>query len=85
MYIRSNCQSDAAVIKAAYRTLVNYFPTQSPTLTSFYTEALALIPDGAGNTNGQAVGPAAATNIINLRTGDGRLTPIGVTSSFPTL
>ncbi len=73
------------MVEAAYRTLVNYFPSQAATLDSFYTEALALIPDGTPKTTGQAVGLAAATNIINLRTGDGRLTPIGVTSSFPTL
>ena len=77
--------TDAAVVEASYRTLVNYFPAQAATLGSFYTEALALIPDGASKTAGQAVGLAAATNIIALRTGDGRLTPIGVTSSFPTL
>lgn len=77
--------TDAAAVEAAYRTLVYYFPVRAPTLNSFYTEALALIPDGAPKTAGQAVGMAAATNIINLRTGDGRLTPIGVTSSFSTL
>src|SRR5437870_2729256 len=81
----SGASADAAVVEAAYRTLVNYFPSQAATLDSFYTEALALIPDGTPKTTGQAVGLAAATNIINLRTGDGRLTPIGVTSSFPTL
>src|SRR5438128_3595189 len=77
--------TDAAVVEAAYRTLINYFPAQAATLGSSYTEALALIPDGTPKTTGQAVGLAAATNIINLRTGDGRLTPIGVTSSFSTL
>jgi hypothetical protein len=64
---------------------VNYFPGQSAALTSLYTDALALIPNGAAKTAGQVVGLTAATNIINLRTGDGRLTPIGVTSLFPTL
>src|SRR4029453_7192606 len=48
-------------------------------------EALGLIPDGAAKVDGRAVGLAAASNIIALRTGDGRMTPIGVTSSFPTL
>src|SRR5712691_6805975 len=81
----SGASTDAAVVEAAYRTLVNYFPSQAATLDSLYTQALALIPDGTPKTTGQAVGLAAATNIINLRTGDGRLTPIGVTSSFPTL
>lgn len=81
----SGASTDAAVVEAAYRTLVNYFPSQAATLGSSYAEALALIPDGAPKTAGQAVGLAAATNIINLRTGDGRLTPIGVSTSFPTL
>src|SRR5438874_8676210 len=81
----SGASSDAAAVEAAYRTLVYYFPGQAATLNSFYTEALALIPEGGSKTAGQAVGLAAATNIINLRTGDGHLTPIGVTSSFSTL
>jgi hypothetical protein len=49
-----------------------------------YTEALSLVPDGIAKSNGQAVGLAAATALIQSRSGDGRLTPIGVTSSFPT-
>jgi hypothetical protein len=76
---------DAAVVEAAYRTLVHYFPSQTGTLDALYTEALGLIADGTAKIDGQAVGLAAATNIITLRGGDGRMTPIGVTSSFPTL
>jgi VCPO second helical-bundle domain len=76
---------DAAVVEAAYRTLVNYFPSQAGNLTALYTEALGLIDDGTPKDAGRAVGLAAATSIIALRTGDGRMTPIGVTSSFPTL
>src|SRR5215467_180716 len=81
----SGASTDAAVVEAAYRTLVYYFPGQATTLDSFYTQALALIPDTAAKTAGLAVGLAAATNIINLRAGDGRLTPIAVSSPFPTL
>jgi hypothetical protein len=77
--------ADAAAVEAAYRTLIYYFPGQAVTLDTFYTEALALIPDGASKTVGLAVGLAAATNILSLRAGDGLQTPIGVTSSFPTL
>ena len=77
--------ADAAAVEAAYRTLIYYFPGQAATLDTFYTEAVALIPDGASKTAGLAVGLAAATNIISLRAGDGLRTPIGVTSSFPTL
>jgi hypothetical protein len=81
----SGASIDAAVVEAAYRTLVNYFPAQAGNLSLLYTEALGLIPDGIAKNDGQAVGSAAATNIITLRRGDGRMTPIGVTSSFPTL
>jgi len=76
---------DAAVVEAAYRTLVNYFPSQAGTLDALYMEALGSIADGTAKIDGRAVGLAAATNIITLRSGDGRMTPIGVTSSFPTL
>jgi len=76
---------DAAVVEAAYRTLVNYFPSQAGTLGALYTEALGSIADGTAKNDGQAVGLAAATNIIDLRSGDGRMTPIGVSTPFPTL
>jgi hypothetical protein len=76
---------DAAVIEAAYDTLVHYFPLQSASLYETYTEALAAIPDGIAKSNGQAVGLAAATQIMLSRNGDGRLTPLGVTSAFPEL
>jgi hypothetical protein len=74
--------TDAAVIEAAYDTLVNYFPANTATLNPLYTAALAGIPDGTAKTNGQAVGLAAAAAVIALRTGDGRLTPIATTSPF---
>jgi hypothetical protein len=56
-----------------------------PRLDAFYAEALSEIPPGQAKTDGQAVGLQAANDIIALRSGDGRMTPIGVTSSFPTL
>src|SRR5947209_7833870 len=77
--------SDAAVVEAAYRTLLNYFPSQAAALGDQYTEALALIPDGAAKRDGQAVGLAAANDIISLRSGDGRMTPIGTTASLTPL
>jgi hypothetical protein len=80
----AGASADAAAVEAAYRTLIYHFPGQATTLDAFYTEALALIPDGTSKTDGLAVGLAAATNIITARAGDGLRTPIGVTSSFPT-
>jgi hypothetical protein len=56
-----------------------------PTLDGFYAEALAAIPAGQAKTYGQAVGLQAANDVIALRGGDGRMTPIGVTSPFRTL
>src|SRR5262249_6297055 len=77
---------DCAIVEAGYRTLVNYFPSQAVTLGALYAEALSnfggCTADGGGGTG---VGLQAANDIIALRTGDGRMTPIGVTSSFPTL
>ena len=74
---------DAAVIEAAYTVLRTHFPAQSAALDGWHTEALALISDGPGKVDGRTVGAAAAQEIIDLRTGDGRLTPIGSTSGFP--
>src|SRR5438477_3747187 len=43
---------DAAVISAAYNTLVFYFPDQSASLTAQYMAALAVIPDGQAKEDG---------------------------------
>jgi hypothetical protein len=86
---------DAAVVEAAYRTLSTYFPSSCNTtnaacmalgasLLADYTTAMGVIPGGTAKTNGMTVGAAAAAGIVALRTGDGRLTPIGTTSSFET-
>ena len=86
---------DCAVVEAAYRTLRFYFssvPVLVANLDANYAEALSpsnldgCTADGGAGT---AVGLAAANEVINNRTTgpnpDGRMTPIGVTSSFPTL
>jgi PAP2 superfamily len=80
---------DCAVVEAAYRTLRYYFssfPGLVANLDGYYAEALSnfggCTADGGAGT---LVGQTAATNIIELRTDDGRMTPINVTSSFPTL
>jgi hypothetical protein len=80
---------DCAAVEAAYRTLRYYFssfPSLVANLDAYYAEALfnfgGCTADGGAGTG---VGLQAANDIIALRTGDGRITPIGVTSSFPTL
>lgn len=74
---------DAAVIEAAYTVLRTHFPAQSAALDGWHTEALAQIANGGAKVDGRTVGAAAAQEIIDLRTGDGRLTPIASTSDFP--
>ena len=86
---------ECAVVEAAYRTLRYYFssfPVLVANLDANYAEALSpsnldgCTADGGAGTG---VGLAAADQVISNRTTgpnpDGRLTPIGVTSSFPTL
>jgi hypothetical protein len=79
---------DCAVVEAAYRTLRYYFaasPALVANLDAYYAEALSNL-DGctADGGAGTLVGQTAATDIIELRADDGRMTPINVTSSFPT-
>src|SRR3954449_11831792 len=86
----SGASLDCAVVEAAYRTLRYYFSTFPGLVASLdgnYAEALS--PSNLNGCTGDAgkgtsVGLAAANSIITLRTGDGRLTPIGTTSSFET-
>jgi hypothetical protein len=86
---------DCAVVEASYRTLRYYFasfPTLVANLDADYAEALApsnldgCTSDGGA---GSGVGVAAANEVIENRTTgpdpDGRLTPVGVSSSFATL
>ena len=86
---------DCAVVEAAYRTLPYYFssfPVLVANLDADYAEALSpsnlnrCTADGGAGT---ALGLAAASEVIHNRTTgpnpDGRMTPVGVTSSFPTL
>src|SRR6267378_2489634 len=66
--------ADAAVIEAAYRTLLNYqgdVVVAGTTLTAKYNVALAALP-AAGKAEGMAVGAAAAADLIALRASDGR-------------
>jgi hypothetical protein len=63
---------EAAVIAAAYGTLVYYFPDEAASLTTQYTASLGVITDGAAKTDGIQVGQAAANGIITLRLSDGR-------------
>ena len=91
--VPSGASVDCAVVEAAYQTLHYYFsafPALIATLDADHAEALSNLggcaADGGGGT---AAGLAAANEVIyNRTTGpnpDGRTTPVGVSSSFPTL
>jgi hypothetical protein len=71
---------DAAVVEAAYTTLRHYFPARAHELDALHTEALGLIASGGAKEEGRATGIAAAEALIQLRTGDGLVTPIASTS-----
>jgi hypothetical protein len=62
----------AAVVAAAHKVLVTYFPYAQATLDAAYANSLAQIPDGKAKTNGIAYGIRAADNLITLRAHDGR-------------
>ena len=74
---------EAAVAEAAHYALRYYFPAQAPSLDGWHDEALALVPDGPAKLKGIVAGRAAAQAIIERRRNDGRVTPIGVSSTFP--
>jgi hypothetical protein len=82
---RRGQSSNAALIEAAYTTLSHYFPTQAATLDALHSEALAAIPDDQSKVVGMRYGALAAVKEIAERDGDGLVTPIASTSSFPTL
>ena len=63
---------DAAVVAAAHRVLVNYFPAQQSALDSQYSASLAgITADSGAKNDGVAVGEAAAQALIAARMGDG--------------
>jgi len=71
----------AAIISAAYQTLLYYFPDQAASLGGQYTTSLSAVPDGEAKDKGVWVGQAAAAQIIALRLNDGR--GASVTYTYP--
>lgn len=77
--------SDAATVTAAYGILDHYFPAQASTLATLRQQAMAAIPDSLSKSLGVFFGQVAVRSVILGRTNDGLVTPIGSTSTFPTL
>jgi hypothetical protein len=73
-----DASADAAVVEAAYRTLVQLFPDRASNLTTLYNAALAVIPDGAPKMHGMQAGLSAANSILAMRAGNGR----GATTTY---
>jgi VCPO second helical-bundle domain len=80
----AGASAEAAIVQAAYETLANSFPPSAATLLTARDASLLGIAAGQPKIDGIDVGHRAALEIIALRTGDGRQTPIGSTSLFPT-
>ena len=66
----------AAVIAAAYHTLVFYLGDPGGTLAARYAASIAALPDDPATARGIAVGQAAAADIEALRANDGRNAPV---------
>jgi hypothetical protein len=62
---------EAAVVAAAHRVLIAYFPANAAVLDAARATSLAPIPEGAAKADGLAVGEAAADAIMLLRANDG--------------
>jgi hypothetical protein len=67
-----NASLQAAVIAAAYDTLVFYLGDPDGSLAAKYAASIAALPDDQTTTRGIAVGEAAAADIEALRANDGR-------------
>jgi hypothetical protein len=66
-----NASIEAAVIAAAYNTLVHYLGDPNLTLAAEYKSSIEALPDDTRTARGIAVGEAAAADIIALRANDG--------------
>jgi hypothetical protein len=67
-----NASIEAAVIAAAYNTLVYYLGDPGGVLGQHYADSIGALPDNKNTARGIAVGEAAAADIEALRANDGR-------------
>jgi hypothetical protein len=78
-----NASIEAAVIAAAYNTLVFYLGDPSGTLAAEYAASIAALPSDETTARGIAVGQASAADIEALRANDGRDAPTPVFGAGP--
>jgi len=67
---------EAAVVVAAYKTLVALIPSQKTTLDAQYATSLATIPEGTAKQRGIAIGTEVAARVLAARANDGRLVDV---------
>jgi vanadium-dependent haloperoxidase-like protein len=79
-----NASIEAAVISAAYNTLLAYFPDQKATFDTEFAASMAALPADRNTTRGIAVGKAASDDIVALRANDGRNAAVSDTCSSDT-
>jgi hypothetical protein len=68
---RTGASPEAAVVGAAYQTLINLYPTEAAAFEAQRLRSLAEIPDGAAEDAGFALGVSVANQILALRSNDG--------------
>lgn len=61
---------EAAVAAATFRALSALLPAESPELSAWYDEALAVIPEGDAKVRGVEIGRQAAAQLLELRAQD---------------
>lgn len=66
-----NASPEAAVVEAAYETLLNLYPTQKVLLDEQRFRSLAEIPNGIAKDKGIELGESVAEQIITWRSNDG--------------
>lgn len=76
-----NASQEAAVVAAAYETLVALFPLQKAAFDAKYAAGLAAIQDGKAETDGVIAGRTVARIILALRGNDGSSTVTPYTTS----
>lgn len=72
--VQPRASKEAAVVAAAYETLIALFPLQKATFDAKYAAALTAIPDGRAETDGINAGKDVARIILALRGNDGSST-----------
>ena len=71
MNVPFGASAEAATVEAAYRVLIDRFPTQATYLNAQYAASLATIPNSQSKTDGIAVGGEVAAAFLASRAGDG--------------